>query len=92
VSLWGSEWFGRLSFDAQRDFGPGLILDFNFVAVLVTTPVEQFHHRIMDLIGIGKCVNFESIDEAAHLDASSHHVKDFKASPGRLSFLRVHRL
>jgi hypothetical protein len=39
ASLWGSEWFRRLSFDTQRDFGPGLILDFNFITVLVAALV-----------------------------------------------------
>lgn len=92
MSLWGSEWFGRLAFDTQRDFSPGLILDFNFVTVLVTTLVVQFHHRITDLIRISKCVDLESIDEATHLDAGGHHVQDFKACLCRLRFLRVHRL
>src|ERR1700680_306750 len=92
MSLWGSERFGRLALDFQRDLGAGLILNFNFVTVLVAALIDQFQHCIVDLIRISERVDLESVDEASHLDAGGHHVENFEAGLRRLRCLRVHGL
>ena len=74
MSLWGSERFGRLAFNFQCDFGAGLILNFNFVTVLVAALVDQFQHGITDLIGVSERMDLKSIHQAPHLDATGRHV------------------
>ena len=84
MSLWGSERFGRLALNFQRDFGAGLILNFNFVTVLVAALVDQSQHFVVDLIRISERMDLKSVDEASHLDASGHHVENFEAGLRRL--------